>query len=148
MLHSRIRPLPRRDASDLDDIDDSEGLFSSFLPHLFPDDAPSFHGDPGQTLLYSSLLPQKKELEVIVPGYPGEGNGGERGLGKNGEGISDTDETRRMFAHYLWSSALIVAEGLERMAAAEAGAEGTGYASGRETRWTVKGEKVLELGAG
>lgn len=158
MLQSRLRPVPRRnpppsngtsipdsaETSDFDDNDDPEGLFGCFLPHLFPDDAPSFHGDPGQTLLYSSPL-QQNELEIMVPRYPGEDSGGGSGEEK-GKRTGDTDDERKLFAHLLWSAALLVAEGLGRAAT---GLGGSGHVLEKEEmRWSVKGENVLELGAG
>jgi hypothetical protein len=82
-LHSRLRTAPRHNstattapAPDFHDADGSsdveefqEDTFNAFLPHLFPDDLPSFHGDPGQNLFYSS--PRYGELEIMIPSYPG-----------------------------------------------------------------------------
>lgn len=74
----------------------------------------------------------------MVPGYPGEDNNdGEENGGKIG-----SEDERKLFAHLLWSAALIVAEGVERAAVMEVGG------LDEEMRWSVKGENVLELGAG
>jgi len=167
MLHSRIRPLPRRhqrqdlsspstapppDLRDEDeaDLDQPEDLFSTFLPHLFPDDTPSFHGDPGQRLLYTS--PRYGDLEIMVPSYPGqsEKRTEEIAAGVVVEGKrNEVDEKRKLFAHFLWSAAMVVAEGVERDDEDDDDAD-TGVDTDREDRgmWRVKGERVLELGAG
>lgn len=166
MLHSRLRPLPRRhqpqhpsstapppDLHDEDDadVDEPEDLFTAFLPHLFPDDAPSFHGDPGQRLLYSS--PRYGDLEIMVPSYPGqsEKRTEEIAAGQNGEGRNEVDEGRKLFAHFLWSAAMVVAEGVEWDDDDNDVDTGVGNINReREGKgmWRVKGERVLELGAG
>ncbi|KAL2849521.1 hypothetical protein BJY01DRAFT_145062 [Aspergillus pseudoustus] len=146
MLHSRLRPLPRRlpdhpASSDPsadstpheDDVDDesAEDLFSSSLSSLFPDDAPQFHGDPGQHLLYSSRY---GDITIMVPSYPCqlEKVSQETEMGA----ANDVDEARKLFAHILWSAGMVVADGFERAHDSGAG------------MWKVKGETVLELGAG
>ncbi|KAL1858389.1 hypothetical protein Plec18167_006909 [Paecilomyces lecythidis] len=153
MLHSRLRPLPRRqqrpteaiprpdfEEEDGNDYEDPEDLFSAFLPHLFPDDAPSFHGDPGQRLLYSS--PLYGDLEIMVPSYPGQSEKRSEEIAAGLSGNNEIEEGRKLFAHFLWSAAMVVAEGIEKDAAAAIdGVQNNGI-------WTVKGESVLELGAG
>ncbi|KAJ5266688.1 hypothetical protein N7478_009496 [Penicillium angulare] len=183
MLHSRLRPLPRRNHTSAripalaptpdrdqdskpeteeeedESSDDAEDLFGAFLPHLFPDDAPSFHGDPGKHLLYSS--PRYGELEIMVPSYPennkstdsssavtGQGNG-------NGNGKNNAEEGRKLFAHFLWSSGMVVAEGVELAACdskddlndPEYFVDDDALQEAKEI-WSVRGEDVLELGAG
>ncbi|CAG8277012.1 unnamed protein product [Penicillium olsonii] len=156
MLHSRLRPLPRRNAVpsapsaptpdfENEDIADEspEDLFGTFLPHLFPDDAPSFHGDPGQHLLYSS--PRYGDLDIMVPSYPSSGNRNDEigaGQPKADGSVNQVDAGRKLFAHFLWSAAMVVAEGVEM--ADEPGSEG----SEAKEIWAVEGESVLELGAG
>ncbi|KAL2810421.1 hypothetical protein BJX63DRAFT_320327 [Aspergillus granulosus] len=154
MLHSRLRPLPRRfvdhpppsDPSiatptptpDDEDVDESaEDLFSSSLSTMFPDDAPQFHGDPGQHLLYSS--PRYGDITIMVPSYPGqsESRNEEIGVGQ----VNEIDEARKLFAHILWSAGMVVADGFERAHDASSGDNEAGM-------WNVKGETVLELGAG
>jgi hypothetical protein len=166
MLHSRLRPAPRRnstattttpaapapffhDADGSRDVEESpEDLFGVFLPHLFPDDAPSFHGDPGQYLLYSS--PRYGELEIMIPSYPGQtGKKSEEvaiGLEKK-EGRNQAKEGRQLFAHFLWSAGMVVAEGVEN---ADCKATENDSAAQKEAReiWSVYGETVIELGAG
>ncbi|KAL1961400.1 hypothetical protein VTO42DRAFT_128 [Malbranchea cinnamomea] len=197
MLHARIKPLPththnnvpfqsnvdekeqqrQHQEDNAEDHEDEEDLdvFTSFLPHLFPDEAPSCLGDPGKTLLYSS--PLYGDLRVVVPGYPaqqeqqsraaGEGeaangiNGSSNVSGSDSASYSagDVEEGRRLFAHYLWGGAMVVAEGIEeadrlrRSGRFDAGSSGTGGREdellvSRRRKWDVKGQKVLELGAG
>lgn len=164
MFHSRLRPLPRRTsttnipapAPDLKDEDNDtpepdetpEDLFAASLPHLFPDEAPSFHGDPGQHLLYSS--PRYGDLEIMVPSYPSQGE--ERSEkstagSEKKDGMNHVDERRQLFAHFLWSAAMVVAAGVED---AERPRTSTETAVQKEAReiWSVRGETVLELGAG
>lgn len=155
MLHMRLRPLLRRNATlgdstlnpdsknEEDEIEESsEDIFSVFLPQLFPDDTPQFHGDPGQHLLYSSS--RYGDLEIMVPSYPDTPSQSEGTAEQtNGDShIAESDAGRKLFAHILWSAALVVAEGVEL--ANDPTSEGT------ETReiWGVNGESVLELGAG
>lgn len=156
MLHSRLRPLSRRtrtpppsiptpnlqdtDTSPTDD-EDAEDLFSSVLPHLFPDDAPSFHGDPGRHLLYAS--PRYGELDIMVPAYPSASEKRTEevaaGMARADGGTNEVDEGRKLFAHFLWSAAMVVAEGVEDAEALPTRDDGM---------WKVTGERVLELGAG
>ncbi|GLB05319.1 hypothetical protein AtubIFM57258_000595 [Aspergillus tubingensis] len=165
MLHSRLRPLPRRhplpnseDSAPRPEFDDpdteadpeesSEDLFAAFLPHLFPDDAPSFHGDTGQHLLYSS--PRYGDLEIMVPSYPTQT--GKRfqevaeGLPRPDGQVNHIEEGRKLFAHFLWSAAMVVAEAVEK--ADELEASGQLKSTDELAMWRVRGERVLELGAG
>ncbi|OJJ03548.1 hypothetical protein ASPVEDRAFT_134055 [Aspergillus versicolor CBS 583.65] len=137
MLHTRLRPLPRvaghPSASSLSGAtpgcdeefdEDPEDLFASFIqiPHLFPDDIPHIHGDSGQHLIYSS--PRYGDIQIMVPSYPGQ------------------KEDRKLQAHFLWSSGMVVAEGIEH-------ADSESNSGDEELEmWKVRGEKVLELGAG
>lgn len=166
MLHSRLRPLPRRNPNplpavpapdlkdedtDLDFEESPEDLFSAFLPHLFPDDAPAFHGDPGQHLLYAS--PRYGDLEIMVPSYPAQSEKRSEeiaaGLEKKEGQVNEVEEGRKLFAHFLWSAAMVVAEGVE-----DADFPASEVASASEPKkeargiWNVEGESVLELGAG
>ncbi|PYI07291.1 nicotinamide N-methyltransferase [Aspergillus sclerotiicarbonarius CBS 121057] len=156
MLHTRFRPLPRRHPLPLssspsaprpdfvdpegeaDPDEDSEDLFAAFLPHLFPDDAPSFHGDPGQHLLYSS--PRYGDLEIMVPSYPAQS---ER---RPDNPVNQVEEGRKLFAHFLWSAGMVVADGVEKADRLES----CGQLSKTDdvAMWRVRGESVLELGAG
>lgn len=167
MLHSRLRPAPRRnpttattttpaalapdfhDANEIPDAKESpEDLFGAFLPHLFPDDTPSFHGDPGQHLLYSS--PRYGELEIMIPSYPGQtGKKSEEvaiGLEKK-DGGNQAEEGRQLFAHFLWSAGMVVAEGVENADRKTTTNDSTMQKEDCEI-WSVQGETVMELGAG
>jgi len=163
MLHSRLRPVPRRhpgtvsvpvpDLKDEDhdiEVEESpEDVFGAFLPHLFPDDAPSFHGDPGQHLLYSS--PHYGDLEIMVPSYPAQSEKRTEevaaGLEKSEDGVNHVEEGRKLFAHFLWSAAMVVAEGVEDAEPPHTGPNTDARNEARDI-WSVKGESVLELGAG
>ncbi|OQD66763.1 hypothetical protein PENPOL_c004G08838 [Penicillium polonicum] len=167
MLHSRLRPLPRRhhptntpsaptpefqnEDVDTETDESSEDLFSAFLPHLFPDDAPSFHGDPGQHLLYSS--PRYGDLNIMVPSYPSSSQKRSEeiaaGQAKADGSVNPVDEGRKLFAHFLWSAAMVVAEGVEQADTPIAPGEvETEAQRGSRELWSIKGESVLELGAG
>lgn len=149
MLHSRVRPAPRPPTSNtspptpnLPQEEEPEDVFGAFLPHLFPDDAPSFHGDPGQHLLYAS--PRYGDLEIMVPTYPGQSEKRSEeiaaGLDKRKDGVNQNpvEEGRKLFAHFLWTAGMVVAAGVEDAAAGKPEAQ----------MWNVDGERVLELGAG
>lgn len=165
MLHTRLRPLRLPRAADLpssssssgatpncgsEDVDedfdeDPEDLFASFIqiPHLFPDDVPHIHGDPGQQLIYSS--PLYGDLRIMVPSYPGQSED----KSKETIGVSPVDgatarleEERKLHAHFLWSAGMVVAEGIEYADSQSKSGDGD------LEMWKVRGEKVLELGAG
>ncbi|KAE8145157.1 hypothetical protein BDV25DRAFT_76018 [Aspergillus avenaceus] len=160
MLHSRLQPLPHRnvlspsaaaplpDFHDEDTVEDEspEDVFAAFLPHIFPDDAPSFHGDPGQHLLYSS--PRYGGLEIMVPSYPHQSQSRTEetapGLPGAGGKANDVEEGRKLFAHFLWSAAMVVAEGVEKADHLSS----LGELDSDTAMWKVQGESVLELGAG
>lgn len=167
MLQSRLRPLPRRQYTHSttttnppptghrnenennndnnnnnvteSDEEPAEDLFVSFLPHLFPDETPSFHGDPGQHLLYSS--PVFGDLQIMVPSYPGQS---EKRNEEIAEGASSggVEEGRKLFAHSLWSAALVVVDAVEKAVMTD------GIRDADTDIWSVKGGRVLELGAG
>lgn len=182
MLHSRLRPLPRRgrpaqkptdlnnndpaqvpnlagiiEDEDEEDEEDAEDIFAAFLPHLLPDDAPQFHGDPGQLLRYDS--PLYGPLTIMVPHYPGQSDNRNEEIAaglknedntdnyqeNNGtKAVNKVDEGRKLFAHFLWSAAMVVAQGVED-------ADAIGKIPGSridKKMWNVKGHRVLELGAG
>lgn len=156
MIHLRLQPLPRNagssehkqnatqapDFSSLNNSDeedeDPEDIFSAFLPHIYPDDILQFHGDPGQLLRYES--PLYGPLTIMVPHYPTQGGSQNDRIASN-----SVDTGRALFAHVVWSSALVAAQYLED-AAAGSGIDGT--TSPDRTTWSVKGHRVLELGAG
>ena len=172
MLQSRIKPLPSTSAStsnNNDDAtnDDAEELFTAFLPHLFPDEAHSCLGDPGQTLIYSS--PLYGDLRITVPGYPAlntstvgsdsvepasTANGTENQTADEiNDGVGGSvEDSRKLFAHYLWGGAMVIAEGIEeadklaRDSGLQTNTDDIGIA--RTKKWSASGQRVLELGAG
>lgn len=79
----------------------------------------------------------------MVPSYPGESEkpNDEVAAGTTG---SSVEERRKLFAHFLWSAAMVVAEGIEDADAHDA----LGDVDGDKRMWKVKGKSVLELGAG
>ena len=127
MLTSRITlPTPSTPSQ--------EDIFSSALSSLFTDDTQNSHGSPGGSLTYTS--PIFGDIELQIPAHP------------------DVEEGRKLFAHYLWNASLVVAEGIE-CASVGVGVDGdrNGQIDGRRrgdwnSRWNVRGKKVLELGAG
>lgn len=164
MLHSRVRPIPRRNPTaptapapdprdgdlSLEIDEDPEDLFGAFLPHIFPDEALSFHGDPGQHLLYSS--PRYGDLEIMVPSYPSTSDKQSEEISERleeaKEGVDQITEGRKLlFAHFLWSAAMVVAEGVEHAHSIPVESEPMTMKESREI-WNVQGERVLELGAG
>ena len=156
MLHSRLRPISRRhvattaapvpdikneEPDTISDEEEPEDVFGAFISHIFPDDTPTFHGDPGQHLIYSSR--RYGDLEIMVPAYPSQDN-------KKPEGLN---EGRKLFAHFLWSAGMVVAEGIEFADTPEDETDLNAFANAaarKEAReiWGVRGESVLELGAG
>lgn len=169
MLSSRVTPFHPSDShppldrnnhgnnyenSHEDEDEDDVDLFSCFLPHLFPDEAPPCLGEPGQTLLYSSAL--FGDLRLIVPDYSAERQEEDVSaeLAVKGDRGSDAEASRQLFAHYLWGAALVVAEGIEDAARLEAYSYTPEHEHEHEhehknaMRWSVKGHRVLEVGAG
>ncbi|KJF60088.1 nicotinamide N-methyltransferase [Coccidioides immitis RS] len=183
MLPSRIQPLRRPSTppppptltptsssppqptidTNATDPNDAEDLLSSFLPHLYPDEAPSCLGNPGQTLLYTS--PLFGGVRVVVPDYgckiaeeeeeeekeETEDQKGTTAREREGEEEdAGVEAGRRLFAHYLWGGALVVAERIEE--AERLRRVGGGRTREEENelvrRWGVRGQKVLEVGAG
>ncbi|KAJ5653563.1 hypothetical protein N7490_000566 [Penicillium lividum] len=152
MLHLKLQPHPRRKPdiqteeleAELDEF--SENIFESFLAHIFPDAAAPWHGDPGQHLLYSSA--RYGDLEIAIPSYPDQTN-------KNTEiataqtteqdDINRVDDGVKLCAHFLWSGALVIAEGVENADTLET--KDIAMTDNDTDIWSVKGETVMELGA-
>lgn len=100
--------LHNADASS--DVEESPGdLLGTVLAHLFPNNAPQFHGDPGQRLLYSS--PRYGELEIRLPSWPGETMKNEdAGVEtEKKEKSNQAEEGGRLFAHHLWTAGMLLA---------------------------------------
>ncbi|CAI7594715.1 unnamed protein product [Penicillium manginii] len=160
MLRSRLQPLPRHlqrpftiAASDFEhngqnEVEETpEDFFEWSLASLFPDDAPQFFGDPGQHLLYSS--PSYGDLEIAVPSYPTQNKSATEAATEQKTGADEkvsVQEGRTLFAHIVWSSGLVAAEGIENAHLYETNPT----AVGRDAYqiWNVTGQSVLELGAG
>ena len=116
------------------------------LSSLFRDSTECQHGSSGAHILYDSVF-GPITLSLAAP---------------------EAEESRKLFAHYLWNAELYVAE---RLSAAERSpnsvnsvplpatrvirteqpvinAEELGSRDAENARWSVKGQTVLELGAG
>lgn len=96
-----------------------EDIFSSSLNALFPDYTQNSHGIPGGSIIYTS--PTHGPLTLRIPAHP------------------DVEEGRRLFAHYLWNSAVVAADLIETASSDEANSQDP---------FNVSGKSVLELGAG
>ena len=84
----------------------------------------------------------------MIPHYPTKSEENKRTgaeLSRDNQPINEVDEGRKLFAHFLWSSAMVVAQGVEDADAIE---KKSGSKSINRTMWNVKGHRVLELGAG
>jgi len=111
-----------------------EDLFESSLGGVFEDDLQNQHGDDPDTVIeYQPSNALYKKLELHTADVNGE-------------------EQRRKFAHYLWNAGILMAE-----LVAGAGEQNgdRGWKEGKwwtdteeEAKWSVRGETVLELGAG
>lgn len=99
----------------------AEDVFSSALSMISPEDVSVLHGDPGSFVTYSSTKFGNLELKLAEP---------------------KTEEERKLFAQYLWNAGVLMAELIS------SSGEGWENTSREPKRWAVKGEKVLELGAG
>lgn len=100
-----------------------EDIFSASASLLFPDDTAISHGDPGSTVTYTSPIFGPIPLHLAFD--------------PTGE------DERRLFAHYLWNAGVWLAEAISGSQSADLGLE-----EHERRKWTVKGHKVLELGAG
>lgn len=162
MLHNRLRPLhrfkattataaPTPEFNDDDQIqveETSEDFFEASLPILFPDDAPQFHGDPGQHLLYKS--PSFGDLEIMVPSYPTQSKASTDEVTAESDaapnGMAQVQRGRELFAHFVWSASLLVAEGVESAHLYEI--DPIPERKEAYQTWNVTDQSVLELGAG
>jgi EEF1A N-terminal glycine/lysine methyltransferase len=122
MLTSRIHIRPPSDP-------EPEDIFQSSLHALFLDDSQSSHGNPGDTLIYRS--PRYGEIKINLPAHP------------------DHDAGRRLFAHYLWNASVLVADMIEEASQPTSGSLiDCGSPDLDQGYWDVRGERILELGAG
>jgi EEF1A N-terminal glycine/lysine methyltransferase len=121
MLTSRIHVPPPPDPK-------PEDIFQSSLTALFKDDTQNSHGNPGDRLFYRS--PLYGDITIHLPEHP------------------YLDSNRRLFAHYLWNAGVLVADTIERASNRGDRVIETESEALNSDYWNVKGERVLELGAG
>jgi EEF1A N-terminal glycine/lysine methyltransferase len=129
MLSSLARLVPKEDSQP-----SPEDIFSSSLGFIFTDDILNQHGDPGTIVAFRSRkLDRELKLQVADP---------------------ETEEERRKFAHYLWNAGMLAGELVGGRPSDEQLVDDDGQQRewwiGRdeEALWCVRGERVLELGAG
>ena len=99
-----------------------EDVLSSCVGLLYPNETRNLHGDAGSSVIYKSRKFGNIELRLSDP---------------------QSESGRKLFAHYLWNSGVLLAELISRVI--EPGS--TSSLSGG-VDWSVEGEDVLELGAG
>ncbi len=103
-------------------VPDAEDIFSSSIGLLFTDDLCTQHGEPGAQIIYRSRYGDI-ELNVADP---------------------QREEERTKFAHYLWNAGVLMSELISEPR--DVGRIGRDESFGGYV--SVKGESVLELGAG
>jgi nicotinamide N-methyltransferase len=144
MLSSLLRQLPKFPAAE----PEPEDIFQYSLGLIFTDDLQIQHGDPGNIVKYRSNGYGDLEFEVADP---------------------QGEEERTKFAHYLWNSGVLMSEFVggrgkernEKRDSHQASNEDEEWGKRKflegeewwlseeeERKWSVKGETVLELGAG
>lgn len=120
---------------------DPEDIFGSSLGGVFTDDLQNQHGDdPDTTIVYKNLRFGDVEFRAAEV---------------------DCEEQRRKMAHYLWNAGVLMAElvggrpSVEQQSNAidvfgiEGWRDGNWWVDSEEEGvWSVKGERVVELGAG
>jgi hypothetical protein len=114
-----------------------EDIFGSTLGSIFTDDLQNQHGDdPDTTIVYKNAV--YGDLEFRTADVNGE-------------------EQRTKFAHYLWNAGVLMGElvGGRPTQQADDDDDDEGWKDGEwwvsaeeEGKWSVRGETVLELGAG
>lgn len=143
MLSSLLCQLPKSPETELE----PEDIFQYSLGLIFTDDLQIQYGDPGNIVMYRSNGYGDLEFDVADP---------------------QGEEERTKFAHYLWNAGVLMSELIggrdhernekrDSHRAAEdedwgkrkfLGEEDWWLSESEEQKWSVKGEKVLELGAG
>ncbi|KAG4432434.1 hypothetical protein IFR05_012092 [Cadophora sp. M221] len=105
------------------ETNEPEDYLASSLAVIFPDDITNQHGDHESSVIY--LSPSHGSLELTLADPQGE-------------------DSRKLFSHFLWNAGVQLAEFIEE-GRSILGADGE--AADTEA-WSVKGKRVLELGAG
>ncbi|EKD11909.1 nicotinamide N-methyltransferase [Drepanopeziza brunnea f. sp. 'multigermtubi' MB_m1] len=95
-----------------------EDYLCSSLAVIFPDDIMNQHGDAYSSVIY--LSPSHGSFELSLADPQGE-------------------DSRKLFSHFLWNASVQLAEFIE---------EGRLRQGEEVEQWSVRGERVLELGAG
>lgn len=129
MITSRIRLLP----TSPDDLDEEtqEDILSSSLAVIFPDDITNQHGDAQNSVIYTSPSFGDVILTLADP----------------------ASESRALFSHFVWNAGvelgIMMEDGGGRTVESSEAINGDAMGGiAGEMNWSVKGEKVLELGAG
>lgn len=122
------------------DAPEAEDIFSSALTTIFTDDAINSWGSPGASIQYRS--PRYGTITLKVPIHP------------------DEEQGRKLFAHYLWNAGVVAAHAIEAASSPDGEASGdrgledtAAVEEGEEGKWdpcywNVRGQRVLEIGAG
>ncbi len=105
-----------------------EYIFQSWLPALFSHDTLNSHGNSGDVLIYQS--PYYGDIKIYLPLHP------------------DQDARRQPFAHYLWNAGVLLADMIEQASYRDGNAMECGSPDPKQDFWNVRGESVLEIGAG
>jgi predicted nicotinamide N-methyase len=95
------------------DTEEAEDIFAFAAGLIFPDDTRNMHGDDRSVIVYKSSRFGDIELRNADP---------------------QSEDERRLFAHYLWNAGIKMAELISEET--------------EDGRWSVKDKRVLELGAG
>ncbi|KZN92167.1 hypothetical protein EN45_023160 [Penicillium chrysogenum] len=112
MLLSRLRPLPRRHYPNTPSAPAPEFQNQDVVDRNQPKTSLVLC----QHLLYSSL--RYGDLNIMVPSYPSSSEKRSEeiaaGQAKPDGSVDQVDEGRKLFAHFLWSAAMVVAEGVRK----------------------------------
>ena len=96
-----------------------EDIYSNAVGLFFPDNVRTFHGEPGSSVTYTSKRFGDIHLSLSDP---------------------PNQDEHVLFAHHIWNSGIQLAEFISQASDERL--------PGREERWDVTGEVLLELGAG
>ena len=96
-----------------------ENNFENAVGLLFPDNVQTFHGDAGSRLSYLSKRFGDIELSLSCP---------------------DDQNEHLLFAHHIWNSGIQLSEFISQA--------NDPALDSHDSQWNVKGERVLDVGAG